>query len=322
MQDSVWTENQQAFWPEGFFTENGEQCVCGGSLAGLREAADSGKILEARAVLCDSGHNLLVDLGGITGMIPREECAIGIAEGTVRDIAILSRVNKPVCFTVTGFSQDSRGNPRPLLSRKAAQLRCWEQYLSRLVPGDILAAKVTHLEQFGAFVDVGCGVVSMIPIDAISVSRISHPRDRFQVGQKIFAVVRAAEPGRLTLSHRELLGTWEENAACFSAGETVSGVIRSVEDYGIFVELAPNLTGLAEKREDVFPGQKASVFIKNILPEKMKIKLILIDSFRGDSSPEPLHYFIKGGHLNRWVYSAPGCSKQIETDFSAAESKE
>ncbi len=316
MPDFVWAAGQQAYWPEGFLAEKGEGRTCNGSVTMLKEAMENGRILEARAVLCDSSHNLLVDLGGMTGVIPREECAIGIAEGTVRDIAILSRVNKPVCFTVTSFTEDSRGNLRPVLSRKSAQVRCWREYLSKLQPGDILPARVTHLEQFGAFVDVGCGVVSLIPIDAISVSRISHPRDRFQVGQEILAVVRSVEDGRITLSHRELLGTWEENAACFSPGETVSGIIRSVEDYGIFVELAPNLTGLAEKREDVFPGQCASVYIKNIIPDKMKVKLILIDAFRDDSRPEALHYFIRGGHLDHWVYSVPGCGKRIETNFS------
>ena len=42
-----------------------------------------------------------------------------------------------------------------------------------------------------------------------------------------------------------MLGTWAENAALFSPGQTVTGVVRSVEDYGIFVELTPNLAGLA-----------------------------------------------------------------------------
>ena len=38
----------------------------------------------------------------------------------------------------------------------------------------------------------------------------------------------------ITLTHKELLGTWEENIAMFQTGETVAGIIRSVEPYGIF----------------------------------------------------------------------------------------
>lgn len=55
--------------------------------------------------------------------------------------------------------------------------------------------------------------------------------------------------------------------------------MRSVEHYGVFVELAPNLAGLAEPKDGVKVGQQASVYIKNLIPEKMKIKLIIIDSF-------------------------------------------
>ena len=117
-----------------------------------------------------------------------------------------------------------------------------------------------------------------------------------------------------TLSHKELLGTWEENAALFSAGQTVSGVIRSVEEYGVFVELTPNLAGLAEPRSDAAVGQQASVYIKSIIREKMKIKLIIIDSFEADFSP-PLHYFYDGDVLEEWEYSPAECRKRISTRF-------
>lgn len=98
-----------------------------------------------------------------------------------------------------------------MLSRRQAQQRCQEEYLDTLVPGDIISARVTHLEPFGCFVDIGCGIASLLPIDAISVSRIAHPSDRFRVGEEIRVVVRSRdEKNRITLSHRELLGTWEE----------------------------------------------------------------------------------------------------------------
>lgn len=308
-------ESVMEFKPEGFLLETMENSAALSGLSTIRSAMEHSAILEAKALVCDGSHNLLVDLGPIRGIIPREECAVGIAEGAVRDIAIISRVNKPVCFIVTGLETDPYGNAIARLSRRRAQERCRQQYLSGLKPGDIIPARVTHLEQFGAFVDIGCGVVSLIPIDAISVSRISHPRDRFSVGQDILAVVRTVENGRITLSHRELLGTWEENTAAFTPGETVGGVVRSVEDYGIFVELTPNLAGLAEKRDGVRPGQQASVFIKSLLPDKMKVKLILIDAFDGEPPPAKLRYFLTGGHISRWVYSTPQCRKVIETVF-------
>ena len=117
---------------------------------------------------------------------------------------------------------------------------------------------------------------------------------------------------------RELLGTWEENAAQFSEGQTVRGIIRSVESYGIFVELMPNLAGLAEYRDDVYPGQTAAVYIKSIIPDKMKIKLIIIDSEDSDSPVIPLPYFVDTQsitHIDHWRYSPQCSNKVIETIF-------
>lgn len=242
------------YWPEGTLLETEENAYYLQNEETLRCAMRIGQILEGRALLCDYNHNLIVDLGCCRGVIPREEGALGIREQTVRDIAIISRVNKPVAFLVTAVEYDESGALRPVLSRRAAQLRCRTEYIERLTPGEIIPARVTHLENFGCFVDIGCGLPSLISIDQISVSRISHPRDRFAVGESIYAVVKEVEPeGRVQLTHKELLGTWAENAALFLPGETVAGVIRSVEDYGVFVELTPNLAGLAEPCEGGAP---------------------------------------------------------------------
>ena len=96
-------------------------------------------------------------------------------------------------------------------------------------------------------------------------------------------VVKTVErdTGRIYMSCRELLGTWEENVAQFRQGQTVTGVVRSIEEYGIFVELTPNLAGLAELKEGVEVGDVCAVYIKSIIPDRMKIKLVLIDSAIG-----------------------------------------
>jgi small subunit ribosomal protein S1 len=303
------------FYPEGTLIDMPQNKQRTSSLFSLGEAAQSGEVLEGRAVVCDTGHNLTVALGGgLQGIIPRVEGAIGIEEGLTRDIAIISRVNKPVSFVVTGFEAVG-GQISPMLSRRAAQQKCLAQYVSELAPGQIIGARVTHLETFGCFVDIGCGLPSMIPIDAISVSRISHPRERFRIGQDIRAVVKSVEGDRVCLTHKELLGTWEENAALFSSGQTVAGVIRSVEPYGIFVELTPNLAGLAEPRDGVQCGQHASVYIKSLIAQKMKIKLTIVDSFDADYPIAPFKYFITEGRLAEWTYSPENSMRTIKTVF-------
>ncbi len=303
------------FYPEGKLYSFSENKRSMSSLAALAEAQMKETVLEAPVIMCDTEHNLIVDLGCIKGIIPRNEGALGIADGTTRDIALISRVGRTVCFIITAFKSDAQGKTVAILSRRRAQELCREYMLSTLACGDIVDAKITHLESFGAFCDIGCGNVALLPIDAISVSRISHPKDRFCTGDNIKAVIKSiSDDGKITLSHKELLGTWEENACEFSAGQTVTGVIRSVEDYGVFVEITPNLAGLAEPKENVKVGQQASVYIKSILRDKMKIKLIIIDSFDSSYSPE-IKYFIPENRITEWDYSPKNCYKQITTKF-------
>ena len=302
--------------PEGMLIHTPENRLFLSSPAGLERAMETGAILEESALMCDSGMNLHRDLGGIEGIIPREEAVFCRHGEQIKDIAVITRVGKPVCFKITSIGIEN-GKPTARLSRRAAQSECARNYISDLIPGDIIRVKITHLESFGAFADIGCGISSLIPVDCLSVSRISHPRDRLPCGGYAYAVVKSIDPdtGRLYLSQKELLGTWEENAALFSVGQTVAGTVRSIESYGIFVELTPNLAGLAEYCDGVKDGDHASVYIKSILPQRMKIKLVIVDSFSADYPPAPIRYFTDSRHIDSWVYSPEGCEKVIESVF-------
>ncbi len=310
-----------SYLPEGRRIGTPENDQYFASVKTLERAMREGRILEGIAQSCSEERmDLLLDLGGIKGVIPKSEAALeGDGSSAPRDIAVITRVGRPVCFTVTDVASDG-ARPVAYLSRKRAQMKCREEYVSTLTPGDVVDATVTHLDPFGAFVDVGCGVVSLLSIDCISVSRISHPSKRLKKGQQIYTVVKNIdrESGRIYMSLRELLGTWEENAAAFTIGSTVAGSVRSIEDYGIFVELTPNLAGLAERRDGVEVGDACAVYIKNIIKERMKIKLSIIDSYAPTDDLSPIEYFIdptKVRHLDKWRYSPLVCPKIIETIF-------
>lgn len=321
------------YLPEGSLYGTAENREYISSAAGLERAAEEGKILEAPAILCDGELNLTVELcPGVIGIIPHSEAAWSFDGAETKDIAIITRVGKAVCFKVVELRHGERGFTA-VLSRRLAQKECAENFIynsSALGCGDIIPARLTHLEHFGAFADIGCGLVALLPIDCISVSRISHPRDRFRQGGQLYAAVRTIdrESGRVYLSCKELLGTWEENAARFSAGQTAAGIIRSVEDYGIFVELAPNLAGLAEYRAELASreliGSTAAVYIKSIIPERMKIKLVLVGG-AGERSETAADFeelerefsqeLISRGHIAHWRYSPLSSGRVIETSF-------
>ena len=90
-----------------------------------------------------------------------------------------------------------------------------EEMLRELKSGSVVAGRVVRTEPFGAFVDIGRGIVALLPTEYISAARIRHPNQRFRVGQKILAAVKTFDRAakRITLTHKELLGTWLENAS-------------------------------------------------------------------------------------------------------------
>ncbi len=107
--------------------------------------------------------------------------------GAQRDIAVLSRVGKPACFLVTALRADEKrrahGTALPPGRSGAGH---------GLLPGAPAPRLRGHCggDASGVlrrFLDIGCGIVAMLPIEHISVSRISHPKERFRPGQKILA---------------------------------------------------------------------------------------------------------------------------------------
>ena len=291
------------FLPEGRILHTQENQRSCSSRHTLLRAMDKAQILEGQVLSCGTDHSLIVRVGRFTGTIPREEAALGIAEGTTREIAILSRVGKTVCFTVEGV-EGPECAPSLLLSRRHAQEIALRHILDVWQPQQIIPATVTHLEPFGAFVDIGCGIPSMISIENLSVSRIPHPNCRLLPGQQLFALVTGIdyERKRVLLSHKELLGTWAENAARIEPGMTVPGHVRSIKEYGAFIELFPNLSGLAEPCESLREGDRVSVYIKSIFSERHKIKLRVLERLPQEDTPAPLQYFHREGFLCDWQY--------------------
>lgn len=303
------------FRPEG----TGHAPVCTSDV--LHSAQVDGRILTGEVNRCDAAHNLHLEFPCGHGIIPREDAVAPWISGSSREIALLSCVGKEVSFVVQSMETDADGMIHATLSRRAAQEKAFQEEISFLTPGSILPARVTHMESFGAFLDIGCGIIAMLPTERISVSRIFHPSERLKNGSVVPVIVSSVDLKlrRIGLSHKELLGSWAENASQFEEGETVSGIVRSVLDYGCFVELTPNLSGLADKRPNIVRGDRVSVFIKQIQPERMKIKLQIIDRLSPKPLSLPLTYAIQSGHIDRWVYSPAVYEKDpVETIFTTS----
>lgn len=242
---------------------------------------EKGEILQGIVEKCDEYGNLQVKLGeGMLGIIPREEVeAINLGQdGLPKENLCTGKVHKYVQFKIKDIDE----NQTPVLSRKEVQKEALTHIKQDLQIGQRVNGIVKNITPYGAFIEIGGGVVGLVHIEDLSVARIKTPFERIKIGQKLNFVVKSIdrEQGKFSLSYKENFGTWEENAKKFEVGKTVRGIIRETEKNrnGIFVELTPNLVGMAEYQEGLTYGEPVQVAIKKIDYEKKKIKLIITSS--------------------------------------------
>lgn len=265
----------QKFIPEGWQRE--DYCISGEL---IQEALNDGRIITGKVISCDSNYNLHIDFNrNLKGVIPREEVeAMNVEEtGFPKPNICMSKVNKYVQFKVKNINKEGT----VILSRKEVGKEALNWAINELREGQVLKGIVKNIRPYGVFVEIGGGVVGLLRIEDISVARIKSPLERFNIEDKINVMIKSIDKRqeRILLTHKELLGTWEDNAKKFEEGMIVNGIIRETEKAknGIFIELQPNLVGMAEYSENYKYGQNVQVYIKKIIPEKKKIKLTLIN---------------------------------------------
>lgn len=235
-------------------------------------------ILQGIVEDCDKDYNLHVKLDNDkVGIIPREEIeAINLdKDGFPKTNLCVGKVHKYVQFKVKEKDGD-----KFILSRKDVQNEVLNCIKNDLQVGQTVNGIVKNITPYGAFIDIGGGVVGLVHIEDLSVARIKTPFERIKIGQKLNIVVKYIDrnTGKVNLSYKELLGTWEENVHNFEIGMETKGIVRETEKSknGIFIELTPNLVGMSEYREGLNYGEKIDVKIKKIDYDRKKIKLIIM----------------------------------------------
>lgn len=254
--------NTFKFFPEGWKNE---------------DIVDTNDIFQGIVERCDENYNLYVKMNnGLEGVIPRQEVdAINVDErGLPKTNLCIGKVNKYVQYKVK-----EREGDKFILSRKDVQKEVINSIKTDLQVGQTVNGIVKNITPYGAFIDIGGGVVGLVYIEDLSVARIKTPFERIKIGQKLKIVVKYIdrETAKINLSYKDILGTWEDNANNFTTGMKTQGIIRETEKNkkGIFIEITPNLVGMAEYREGLNYGERVDVIIKKIDYDKKKIKLIV-----------------------------------------------
>ena len=258
-------------------------------LSGLQDAYSQGMPVAGLVTGVTKG-GVEVQIAGQRAFCPASQIDIHYVE----DLSELT--GQRLDFRITKFEGGRR--PNVVLSRRAIleeeQRARAVEIRASLKVGATLPGKVTSLQNYGAFVDLG-GIEGMIHISEMSFARLGHPNEMLHEGQELEVAVLRIEktdnpkrPEKIALSLRALAkDPWQEASAAYAVGTRVSGTISRVEPFGAFVELSSGIDGLAhiselgaDKRvnhpsEVVKIGEKVEATVLGIDIEKRRISLSL-----------------------------------------------
>ena len=256
-----------------------------------------GKKIKGTVIKSDTSYTLELLLSdGETVSIPREYLA---DKEEIKNVEVVKMIGKEIegIYRVI--------NDIPILNVKELQKHYKDVVLDKeTTEGDILDVKVTSVASFGVFVDIGYGVIALLPFNYVSESKAMNIEDVFREGKELKVIYKGKTPeGKYIVSHKELLGTWSENIADFEEGTIVVGLVKDITDYGIFIEIAPNLTGIADiPKNEILVGESVIVKVKRNYPEKLKLKLsILGRSYK--KYRVRYNYKIKENKIVEWDYN-------------------
>ena len=251
----------------------------GYSLNKLKQIQKDEQVIDMLVEDVDDSFNMIGIVGNkIKATVPRDEASSVVGDdGLVDSKHIINKKGKKIQVCIKDIIENN-GIIELIVSKKKLELKVRRWMYMHLQAGMKLKGLVVSLSDYAAFVDVGGGVTGILKLQDISDVILQSTSDALKVGQRIDVIVKKydRDTGRIELSYKELLGTFEDNIKKIKEGDIVEGIIRGRIKTGVFVEIKPNLVGLAEHVNGVEYGQKVLVSIKRIIPEKKKIKLIII----------------------------------------------
>lgn len=226
---------------------------------------------------------------GIEGMIHVSE----LGWSRVSSPDELVSVDDVVRAKVLSIAQNDKGQIRIALSRKQAQGDPWEEAGSRLQPGAIVTGKVRRLAPFGAFVEVLPGIEGLVHISEMSwTKRVTNPEEVLTPGEEVAVKIKELNPEakRISLSLKEAEGDpWQDASERFKPDQMIEGTVESFGPHGLFVALAPGITGLlpqgalkntkkSSNYTGLKSGDKVKVVIRSVDSGQRRISLVPKDN--------------------------------------------
>ena len=186
-------------------------------------------------------YGAFIDLGGIDGLLHITD----MSWGRVNHPSEILSVGQTVPVVVLKYDEK---NERVSLGMKQLQTNPWQEVESKYKPGTAIKGAVVSLTDYGAFVRLDQGIEGLIHVSEMSwTKKVHHPSKILNIGDEVEAVVLevSAENQRISLGLKQLTANpWLELATEFPVGSRVTGKVRSVTDFGVFVNVKDEIDGL------------------------------------------------------------------------------
>lgn len=218
----------------------------------LIELMKAGEIVKARIVDANKG-GLMVTCGKVHGFMPVSQLCpehYPRIQGGDKN-KILERLRQYVneMFDVKVIDVNEIEN-KLIVSEKEAWEEQQRDIISSFKVGDVIEGTVTVITDFGAFVQFGDSLEGLVHISELAWQRIDDPRDVVRPGQQIKAEIIKIERSKIFLSMKKLIkDPWSDVQNRYAVGQVVKGKVLKVNPFGLFVELDPEIHGLAHVSE-------------------------------------------------------------------------
>jgi small subunit ribosomal protein S1 len=244
----------------------------------LRRLFTTGEMVEVKVVEANKG-GLIVRLNHVTGFLPVSQLAPEhyprVTGGDKNKI--LEKLKTYVGIDMTARVIDvNETDEKLIVSEKAVWEEKQKSVIAQYKVGTRVEGEVTALADFGAFVKFD-SLEGLVHISEIAWQRIDHPRDILKIGQKVEAEIIGIEGSKIFLSMKKLIrDPWENIESRYKVGDVVEGTILKINPFGFFVELDPEIHGLAHISE---LSEKPVTDINTLgkTGDKMKFKIVSIE---------------------------------------------
>jgi len=220
-------------------------------------------------------YGAFVDIGGMEGLLHVSQ----MSWGRLDHPGDLFQVGDEVDVIVLSFDAKKK---RLSLGRKQLTPDPWGEAAERYKTNDIVKGKVVSLADFGAFVEIAPGLEGLVHVSELSwTQRISHPRQVLSQGQELAAKVLSLDPEarRLSLSVRELEeNPWSVITRTLEVGQSITGPVRNITDYGLFIQVAEGIDGLLHVSDVSWTEEQITLSKRFELGQELEVKVLSIDA--------------------------------------------